>query len=403
MPGLTSLALWLGLQLASGVPVQAQEADDFDIIEAGSLPLTIPFEVVMGHPVVDIAIGDHEPKPFLLDTGAPTYVSAAIAEAHARDVLGAGQTLAGGGRVATDQVVVLDSPMSVGPGIEITRATAYTPWISTGSFSCVTADGLLGSSALSDAVWQIDYGAGEITAAASVDQIDHIEDAIRVPFVPRAGLSPTPVVSLQVGGGVLEFLVDTGAAVGIVIDSAALDSVGVKVPATAPTIATLAAGAGGAFEATLSFVEVPITFGTHEIPYVVARADGFAPGAQGTIGHQFLKSFVTTFDWSSSTIYLDPIAADGSLARLMEPAAAGISWDGHQIVVGSVPRGGPADRSGLSVGQVVASLDGESVEGATIDEFCEIATGEPPESVTTDDGRAYDAGRIAGFFDDASE
>ena len=178
-------------------------------IDPASLPVTFPFEDVLEHVVVDVGFGDDEPLPFMFDTGAPSFVSAAIAEAHGGKVLTEQVSIAGGGTILWSPIQTYPS-LTVGDSLTITDATAITPWNPDGALHCVTPNGLLGASAMRNAVWQIDYGTHAITVAASVDQLDHVDGAIAIPFAAQQAMSPTPVVELGVGDGTLKFLVDTG-------------------------------------------------------------------------------------------------------------------------------------------------------------------------------------------------
>ena len=206
-------------------------------------------------------------------------------------------------------------------------------------------------------------------------------------------------MTLPVGDGELTFIVDTGAGIPVAISAGALASVGVAVPADAPTAVSLASGAAGSFETTITFMDVPIRFGDTQIVTPILVADGMAPLADGNIGHDFLKNFVVTFDWSSNTVYLDPLAEDGSIRPLDDPVAARVGWQDGQVVVVSVASGGPADVAGLELGQGVASIDGQSTADFSIDDFCSILLDGSHATLTTEDGRAYDIGPVDGFFD----
>lgn len=133
-------------------------------------------------------------------------------------------------------------------------------------------------------VWQIDYGDQQVTAHASVDQLDHIEGAIELDFTPQAGHAPTPFVRLPLGDGALDFIVDTSGGIPIIIEPAALASVGLDIPADAPRSVHLASGAAGTFETEVTFVDVTVALGESEVVTTVGVGAGFAPRADGIIG-----------------------------------------------------------------------------------------------------------------------
>ena len=130
------------------------------------------------------------------------------------------------------------------------------------------------------------------------------------------------------------------------------------------------------FEAPLTFLDVPIRFGDTEIVTPIVAADGMAPTANGNMGHSFLKNFVVTFDWSNDTMYLDPIAEDGTVPPLPDPPGAGFGLQDGKVIVNALAKGGPADEAGLKMGEVVSSVDGTSVEGISLDRSSAASSGQ---------------------------
>lgn len=379
-----------------------KKADEFlptvNRIDKSSLPMTFPFDVVLDHLVVDVAIGDGAALPYMFDTGAPTYITQAISDANPGEVLIETVGAAGGGALIWNPLRRVAS-MTVENSLTIMDATVQVGWEPESGLYCVSPHGLLGAPAMRNAVWQIDYGAGEITVAASVDPLEHIEGAIELPFkVKPNSLSPSPQVELGVGDGTLTFLVDTGGGIPLTINTKDLAKVGVEVPADAPSSLNLAGGAAGSFEIKLSAMQLPIKVGDREITTTVFVGDGMAPTTAGNMGQLFLRNFVVTFDWSQNKMYLDPLAADGSVELLSDAQAAGIGLQSGKVIVNSLALGGPAARAGLSLGDVVTSVDGNSVTGIDLDGYCALQKAKP-RSITTEAGLTVDIGTVEGFFD----
>jgi len=271
--------------------------------------------------------------------------------------------------------------------------------------SCVTEAGLLGASLMKNAVWQIDYQAGEVTISPSVDGLDHIDDALAFDFTSPTPSSPSPVMELAVGDGSVTFLLDTGSDGGLTVHPADLEAVGVTTDDSSPAIQLLGAGASGTFTTELAWATAAIGLGEVVVDYPIASTETIAEG-QGNIGNGFLQEFVVTIDWPESKIYLDPVSADGGIAQPAGPASAGIGWDGEHITVGSVVKGGAAAESGLEPGMVVSSIDGTSYENATQDDFCALLTATPPAAgaptsttLVTEDGVSYIIEAVEGFYD----
>jgi hypothetical protein len=324
-------------------------------------------------------------------------VTQELADAHGGEVIVETLSAAGGGILSWNPLRLYPK-LTVGGAVTITKAMGEAPWKAPGALYCVSPHGLLGAPAMSNVVWQINYDTKKITAAASIDQLDHIKDAIKVPFARGPGTSPTPHLQLGVGKGKLDFLVDTGGGIPLSINKKDFIKVGLEIPKDAPTGDNLAFGAGGAFASPMTFVEVPIKFGDTELVVQAAVAEGTAPGANGNIGHAFLQNFVVTVDYTTNTLYFDPLFEGNRLPQLNPPSGAGVMWADGKLIVSAVPKGGPADEAGLTVGKVVTKVDGKSVEGITIDDYCATVFGTEHETVTTEDGKTYDASPVEGFF-----
>ena len=374
---------------------------DFSLIDTATLPVTVPFEWVLSHINVDVALGpEGEPGSFMFDTGAPTTITNPAAEMYGGEVLAESQSEAGGDQILVNRTMRLDT-LSVGD-LRIDNLLVNDGWNEPpNALQCVTEHGLFGAASMHNGVWQIDYANENITIAESVDDLDHIDGAMAVPFTTTGGTSPTPYVQLPVADGEVVFIVDTGFGGTIALNPDAAEAAGVVVPEDAPALQYVGVGAAGPFEASQQLVNVPITFDEETIVYPVTIGPGLAPGVGGNIGTLFLQDFVTTFDWdvanNAGMMYLDPIAEDGSFTPPNAPPNASVQWSGDTTVVGSVAKGGPAYEAGLVPNTPVTSIDGMDTAGMTLDDFCQIA--ESQESFTTDDGQTYETTRLEGFYD----
>ncbi len=378
------------------------EIDNFlptvNLYEGVELPVTFPFRDVMAHVVVDVSFDGENALPFMLDTGAPTIVTNELLEERGGEIVFESPGLAGGGALIWTPTTLIPSAMIEGV-LPITSLTAGAGWEAGGAFYCITQNGLLGAPAMRNGVWQIDYGANEITVAASVDQLDHIDGAITLPFFTKPDtVSPTPHVELQVGNGTLEFVVDTGGGIPLTINTEDLASVGVEVPEGAPQMANLAGGAAGSFEIALTALQLPVGIAGTEITTTVFVGDGMAPGVAGNMGHMFLKDFVVTFDWSSETMYLDPLAEDDVALGMTDSPAAGIGLqpDGS-LMVTSMAVGGRADEAGLTLGEKVVAINGTDITSNAPDLYCDLSAS-GIETITTETGQTYDVSEIEGFL-----
>ena len=116
------------------------------------------------------------------------------------------------------------------------------------------------------------------------------------------------------------------------------------------------------FDVELRYVDLPFKLGDTEVTLPVGVGDIVA--GFGNIGNGFLSQFVVTFDWSTKTLYLDPVAADGSFGTAA-PTAGSIGWNGTNVVVSKVAKGSPAEQAGMKLGDVVSSVDGKACRPGT--------------------------------------
>lgn len=438
---LTVASAVVAMLALSAVPVAAQPADELtdeenaarlealqawlanreenlgsvNVIDTSSLPVTIPYHDVLNHVVIPVAFGDDDPLPFMFDTGAGTLLSDDIVEAHGGDVLVDLANVSGGGDVFWSplqlypevSVYDVEELFDLGP-INVERSDAAVTftdvmgeggWAPDGALYCVSPHGLFGAPAMSNAVWQIDYGTNQLSVATSVDELDHIDGAIAVPFARDSrSVSPTPIVSIGVGDGAVQAIVDTGGGIPLTINTADIATVGVEIPQDAPVNDVLSFGASGPFPSPLTFVDLPMTFGDTELTVPVAIGDNMAPGYQGNVGHGFLQHFVVTFDFTTDTMYLDPLFEGDRVPQAESPAGVGVSYSGGSFIVAAVPEGSMADEAGLEVGEIVTMIDGQNVEDVSLDEFCADYADVASETVTTESGETYDSSPVEDFY-----
>ncbi len=241
-------------------------------------------------------------------------------------------------------------------------------------------------------MWQIDYQAKTVTVTASTDGIDHVTDAIAVPFQRDRALGGSPYTVLGVGNGQLPFLVDTGSPIGIVAGPKELASVGIEFGPDSPTQNAIPVGAAGAQEQDIPWVTTTLdAFGT-KFDFPVGQLE-IIPNA-GNIGNAFLSQFVVTFDFPNNTMYLDPISDDGTLVDPPIPGAS-IGWDGTNAIVSTIAVGGEADKAGLKVGEVVTAVDGTPITNRA--EFCAALNNPDVKTITTEAGD-FDASVVEDFF-----
>jgi predicted aspartyl protease len=367
-----------------------------------TLPVTFPFQNAANEIQVDATIGGQPGGLMMLDTGAPLNISKSLADAIGGPVLArTGVSAADGTKLFTDIVDV--GPVTIG-GLTVDGNQAITPFVGDENpLSCIAKNGLVGANTMSSGIWQINYQDKTVTVASSLDQLDHIDGAIDLPIVNQPGLSGTPIVPIPMGNSFVGFIVDTGNAGDMLLSTADAATIGLTVPADAPVLQQTAIGAAGQFANDTPYVTTPIKLAGGE-PSPIAPGDktiehrvGIAPSLQlSNIGNGFLANFIPTFDFLANKLYLSPVNKDGSLAK-PTIAKAAVTWNGTDILVSSVPKGGENDKGGLKVGAKVTAINGKPVAGH--DDFCGAFTsGDPITEITTEDGKTWDTTPATDFF-----
>ena len=332
-------------------------------VDAAALPVTVPYREVAGYPVIDVTLGDgSRTVPMILDTGAPTIVSAEVAEVFGSGSAGTVSTASVDGQVVTSEIVTLPL-LSIG-GAAFTDVGAVVGAIEPGNpFYCLTDAGFIGASLMQTGVWRIDPGAGTVTIAASADDLPGLDDAVRFDFARASDVSPSPLVELPVGEGTLRVLLDTGSDGWLAVSPGDLDSVGGVLRTDAPAQEVLATTFEGITGSRIAWSSATVGLGEpRTMP--IATVDTL-PDGQGNAGTDLLRHFIVTLDWGEDVVYLQPL--DEAPAPSV-PASASVAWD-EGFVVGSRVLGQPGAEA-LELDTSVEAIEDRDVSRAPFDDFC---------------------------------
>lgn len=339
-------------------------------VDEAALPVSVPYREIAGYLVIDVTLGEgSRTVPMILDTGAPTIVSAEVAGVFGSGSVGTISTASVDGQVFSSEIVTLPR-LSIG-GAEFRDVGAVVGSIEPGNpFYCLTEAGFIGASLMQTGAWRFDPAAGTVTIATSASELPGLEGALRFDFSRASAVSPSPLVELPVGEGTLPVLLDTGSDGWLAVSPLDLDSVGGTVRTDAPSQEVLTTTFEGIEGSRIAWSSVPLGLGQVG-PMPIATIDTL-PDGQGHAGTELLRHFVTTVDWSEDVVYLQPLDDAPTPAV---PASASVAWDAG-FVVGSRVLGQP-DAEVLQLGTAVAAIDGRDTTGAPFDDFCQLLV-EPP-------------------------
>lgn len=329
------------------------------IVDRQVLPVVVPYREIAGAIVIDVRLGDEtEAVPMVLDTGAPTAITPAVAAALGADRAGSIDLTSADGRIVPADVVTLPR-LAIGPLRFVDVGAVITSLDEGDPFACLTQAGFIGASLMRDAVWQFDPRSHTVTIVESVEGLDHIEGADRLRLTPASAVSPSPLVELPVGEGSLSFLLDTGFAGWLAVHPDDAAGVGLDLPTDALTVAIRGSSIAGPFITKVQWLTAVGGSGARTL--TTTRS---LPPGRGLAGTDYLSRFVVTIDWANETVYLAPIADPAPSA----PPSASLAWD-EGYVLGSLVEGWPGT-DGLALGASVAAIDGEDVSAATFDDYC---------------------------------
>jgi hypothetical protein len=352
-----------------------QEALEATAVDEATLPETLPLHLVAGHLVVEATFDDDAlARRMLLDSGAPSVVSDGLAERAGGVASGSLSTVTLGGEEATSSVVSLPE-VRLGEAV-FSDVGAIRGFVGPDNpIRCVAEDGIIGASLMKEAVWQIDYPAGEVTIAPGIEGLDHVDGAIHLDFSLGSSASPSPLVELPVGEGVLTFLLDTGSDGWLAVNPADLQGTGTALAPDAPASLVSAIDLAGPIATRIDWTAADIDLGGQAMWLPIATSE-LLPEGVGNMGNEFLSHFVVTIDWPGQTLYLDP-AGPGPWPRV--PLSVNVGWDGDGFVVGSLVEGLP-ETDAIELGAPVATIEGVEVSDATLDDYCRRLIGDAPET-----------------------
>ena len=396
-----------GLVLAAYVVIAArsQGSSSDALMEASvdrsTLPVQLPLRELGGAFVVDATVGaaPGTPVSLMLDTGAPTTVLPDLADRVGGDPVGSVEEVTLDG-VRTRRDIVPVGRLALGGATFDDVAAVEGSFALDHPIRCITDDGFLGADVMADAVWQIDPAAGRLVIAPSLDGLDHIEGALRLPFTPSTEASPSPIVELPTQTGRLRVVVDTGADGWLAVHPDDLDAAGGVVKPDAPARCASVWTSGPGPFTRIRYGSADVRLGERLVTGLpVATVDALMPGL-GVLGTEFLRHFVLTVDWPGRAVYLDPVDPGGiDGLRPSPPLLATVGWDGHDLTVSSMVDVPEATDAGLAIGLPVRAIDGRDASTLSSADACALVldpTG--PFDLTKTDGTTVRIDEVRGFL-----
>ncbi len=361
-------------------------------VRPAAAPVTIPFELVMRHIIVKAAINNSRPLSFVLDTGANSaIVRLSVAKELGLTLYGsvnsggagaerqAGQRVKGatwslGGLEGFSQPMTLALPLAMLP-----RAFGQD------------IDGIIGGEFIKEFVLALDYQARTITL--------HDRRTFRyegkgetLPLeLNSAGHTVVKATVTPLGGQPIEhrFHLDIGSGGTLILHSPFVNEHKLPGPESTTIRAIGMMGAGGQSFGRVGRVAL-LQIGSFALgnPITVFSQDtggAFADSSMaGNIGFGIASRFRMILDYGRRRIILEP---SPSFAEPFGRALSGIAVvaegaDYRTFLVRDVLENSPASEAGITVGDIITSVDGISAAALTLTALNETLENPSPHALT---------------------
>jgi hypothetical protein len=333
-------------------------------VSAGAAPSTIPFRLIDNRVFVPVAVDNHGPFAFLLDTGAPNFTfSVQAMKASGAKASGISQIDGVGEHTQTAykaRVKDLELGGQAWRNLDI-EAVSFQSLNDVIGFTAF--DGIAGKPLFDRFVADFDFAASTLRLVPP-QQYAVPAGAHVLPFTFYDGF--IPLVDGEIGGVEGKFIVDLGDRSSLTLFGPFWRAHKLDAAFGKHIDALTGYGIGGPVRSLV--VRVPqFDMGGVRVPRIVARlslqkSGGFADAAiAGSIGTGVLKRFHAAFDYSRLRLVLE----DTPATEASDPYDRGGLWigrHGKKFAVFDVIAGGPAERAGLRVGDVITEVDGVAAE-----------------------------------------
>ncbi|MGH8127708.1 MAG: aspartyl protease family protein [Gammaproteobacteria bacterium] len=349
------------------VPVNAedfikpqQELNDFSLT-GGKQEATIPFKFINNHIYIRVGVNGHALQ-FILDTGGANVLT--LSAAKKIGIKSQGKLEAGGvGKKSVNAGIAKVKQLTLGGKVTLHDQTFMVmPFPGFGNITRTEFDGITGPPIFRRFVVRIDYAAHTLTLIQPKD-FKPTNAGTAVPFTFIGGRIPE--VKGSIDGLPGEFEIDTGNS-GALILLAPFAKKHDLASRYGATSATIAWGVGGSSKIRIARGGT-LMIGSVAVynPIIVlstATKGAFADKSfAGNIGSVILKHFTVTFDYAQQCLYLRP-NKDYGMPMNYDRSGMRINGKDGNFEVKSVLLGGPADKAGLKVGDVITAVNGKPTD-----------------------------------------
>ncbi len=301
----------------------------------------------------------------ILDTGAPMVISKSLAEALGLKKLEAKIDNSGWASITGD-IVALDNFKFY--GLKYTNLVAMVvDYSKMGYLNCLGKDGMVGANLMNKGLVQINYFDSTLTVANNLDKMKYVNDAIPVKFTTSPQGSPS--IKVVVNDSItMDLLIDTGHNGSITLASKSftksLDKLGSNEKAVSYGKTMLTAKGTDEMQKQVQTYLLKLKslqLGNEKIENLPVKLDNSISlnDNSGLIGNKFLKHFIITIDWSTSTMYF---YRDTRVKLEDNQDSYGLSYvpaSKEALMVSTIWENTQAEKVGIIPGDIIVSLNGK--------------------------------------------
>lgn len=259
---------------------------------------------------------------FLVDTGAPTYISTAILKDLNTKISGSSKMRDSQNNKENISFIIVPN-IKVGNTI-FKNIEAYVYDFNGFEFDCLKIDGIIGENLMALAIWKIDYSEKKITITDDLRNFVLSNYLIKTPFLTDG--QKTPLLPIKIKNNLINFKLDTGSTGGFSINS---NIISIK---NFQKINMRGIHSIGGFGITKTLDNYYFKIDSFEIGDSVFENNIFTSSEKNLIGNKFLENFSLIIDWKENYIYLKK-DENKSLNKFIDSFGFGYLFENNQAYI----------------------------------------------------------------------
>ncbi|MEM7701163.1 MAG: aspartyl protease family protein [Pseudomonadota bacterium] len=338
------------------------------VVEREAPVTTVPLKPHMSKLAIDATLNGVT-REFIFDTGSPTMISRALAAELNLEVIGSNTGRDANGRAVTTEIAVVDR-LEIGGVALLSVPVLIADFSVSDPKGCFVEAGFIGSEIFPGSVWRIDTERGELSIAATLEDLAAEQGAAIVAPLNDWGYPHAPVFPYSIGEFRDNGLFDTGHSAKVVLFDKVLSNEEVQKAFVPGSLSkgrgSLGVSAGGVGEETdlLRFEIEGMRLGNTDLG---RRSGTIRKAPPSLIGLGILETHSVTLDYPGNRFVLSPRK---ELAPKREPVGFGLMAGETGVRVMQLYDQSKAKRAGLRLGDLMTAIDDRVV--STGDVSCEV-------------------------------